>query len=132
MSEELDLSKIVDEVQQMLSSEDGQNQLQGMLEMLTGSATSTENTSDAGQKPSSSHASPFDLFSGAGDVGTLLKLKNIMDAVGNGANDSNAAFLQALKPFLREERRRKLDSAAKILTVTKALKAFKDSGIGGV
>lgn len=131
MSEEIDLSKAISEVQQMLSSDDGQNQLQNLIKSLSGGEAESEN-STFDEERSSSGAPPLDLFSGLGDAATLLKIKSVMDTVGRGGEDSNAAFLKALKPFLKEERRRKLDSAAKILTVTKALKAFKDLGIGGV
>ena len=131
MSDEIDLSKAISEVQQMLSSDDGQNQLQSLIKSLSGGETKNEeSTFDEERGPSGT--SPIDLFSGLGDAGTLLKIKSVMDMVGSGGEDSNAAFLKALKPFLKEERRRKLDSAAKILTVTKALKAFKELGIGGV
>ncbi|MBQ9737761.1 MAG: hypothetical protein IJV86_05135 [Clostridia bacterium] len=131
MLDEIDLSKAISEVQQMLSSDDGQNQLQSLIKSLSGGEEKNEE-STFNEERGSSETAPLDLFSGLGDAATLLKIKSVMDAVGSGGEDSNAAFLKALKPFLKEERRRKLDSAAKILTVTKALKAFKDLGIGGV
>ncbi len=131
MLDEIDLSKAISEVQQMLSSDDGQNQIQSLIKSLSGGEAKNEDSTLEGESGSSG-AAPFDLFSGLGDAATLLKIKSVMETVGNGGEDSNAAFLKALKPFLKEERRRKLDSAAKILTITKALKAFKDLGIGGV
>lgn len=131
MAEELDLSKALEEVQQMLSSEDGQEQIQNLLGMLSGQGE--ENESAAKEEPQKTDPS-FDinnLMSGLGDIETLMKIKNVMGAMNSQKNDSNAAFLQALRPFLKKERRDKIDKAAKLLTITNALKAFKNSGLGG-
>lgn len=128
MSEELDLSKAITEVQQMLSSEDGQNQIGELIKKLTGG----EETKTEAQEALNVDDGSFDMFSKIGDMATILKIKGIVDSLNNGKNDKDAEFLNSIKPFLKEDRRKKLDSAAKILTVTKAIRVFKDLGIGGV
>lgn len=133
MSEEFDFSKAIAEVQQMLSSEEGENQIQNLLGMLTGSSKEdAEGASSVNANLTAGDKGQADLLSGLGDIEMLMKLQSVMNIVGNQKNDSNAAFLQSLKPFLKAERRDKLDRAAKILTVTKAIKAFKELGLGGV
>ncbi len=128
MSEELDLSKAITEVQQMLSSEDGQNQIGELIKKLTGG----EEKDSEEQNTLNDSDGSFDMFSKMGDMATILKIKGIMESLNSGKNDHDAAFLNSIKPFLKEERRKKLDSAAKVLTLTKAIKVFKDLGIGGV
>lgn len=128
MSEEFDLSRAIAEVQQMLSTEEGENKIQGLLGMLSGGGNE-ENGDIATPATDNSH---HDILSGLGDVEMLMKLQSVMSMMGNQKNDSNAAFLQSLRPFLKEDRRQKLDRAAKILSVTKAIKAFKDMGLGGI
>ncbi len=126
MSEEFDLSQAVEKVQQMLSSEEGEAQIQNLLGMLTGGAE------DAAEPKQESTSGIGDMLSGMPDLETLMKMKNIMSLLGNQKNDTNTAFLNSLKPFLKKDRRQKLEQATKLMSVAKAIKLFKDSGIGGI
>lgn len=135
MAEETDFSKAIEQVKAMLSSDEGESQIQGIIEMLSGGqkqgsdGDSGDDEQDASQTAANSAA---DIFSGIGDIENIMKIKNILGAVKSQRNDSNAAFLQALKPFLSKSRQAKVDNAAKILKATQAIKLFKDSGLGGV
>ena len=129
MAEETDFSKAIEQVKAMLSSEDGENQIQSILGMLTGGQDDTKSEAS----PSATDTGDIDdMLSGMGDIENIMKLKNMLGRAESLKNDSNTAFLQALKPFLSESRQSKLDSAAKILNMTKMLKLLKDSGLGGV
>lgn len=135
MAEELDFSKAIEQVKTMLSSEEGEAQIQGILDMLSGGQNEAGEAPLEESREAPSKALPnsaTDILSGLGDMENLMKIKSIMGAVGNKKNDSNVAFLQALKPFLSENRQSKLEGAAKILNVTRAIKALKDAGLGGV
>ena len=134
MAEETDFSKAIEQVKAMLSSEDGENQIQSILGMLAG-GQSDNIESDENSAPNASStdvAGIGDMLSGMGNVETIMKLKNALGSAGSLKGDSNTAFLQALRPFLSESRQNKIDSAAKILNMTKMLKLLKDSGLGGV
>lgn len=129
MADEIDFSKAIEQVKEMLSSDEGGNQLQGIFNMLKGDGGEANNNCSNGNTPFSalpSGDSP-DLLSGLGDMATLMKLQKIMSALSQQKNDSNTVFLQSLKPFLSPSRQSKLDDAAKILSVSKAIKAFKES-----
>ncbi len=130
MSEELDLAQAMNQVQQMLSTEEGEAQIQNLLSMLTGGGDN-ESTNQA-REQATQDFNPGDLLSGMSDIETIMKIKNIMSLLGNQKNDTNATFLNSLKPFLKKERQQKLEQATKFLSVAKAIKLFKDSGIGGV
>lgn len=140
MAEELDLSKAISEVQQMLSSEEGENQIQSLLGMLTGGGQNSDAETETRPDADTAGANPLSFLTGGkaetsaglGDIEMIMKIKDVMSAVNSQKSNSNTAFLQALRPFLKEERREKLDKAAKIISVTKAMKMFKDLGLGGV
>lgn len=134
MAEETDFSKAIEQVKEMLSSEDGENQIQSILGMLTGGQSNSAETDEKSTTNASSVdvAGLGDMLSGMGNIETIVKLKNALGSAGSLKGDSNTAFLQALRPFLSESRQNKIDSAAKILNMTKMLKLLKDSGLGGV
>ncbi len=127
MSEEFDLSGAIEQVQQMLSSEEGEAQIQNILGMLSGGGEGEQTQTQTG-----GGFNPADLLSGMSDIETIMKIKNVMSMLGNQKNDANAAFLNSLKPFLKSERRHKLEQASKLLSVAKAMRLFKNSGLGGV
>ncbi len=132
MSEEFDLSGAIEQVQQMLSSQEGEAQIQNLLGMLAGGSDSETSEQPQAQSSSNGGFNPADLLSGMSDIETIMKIKNIMSALGNQKNDANTAFLNSLKPFVKRERRQKLEQAAKLMSVAKAMRLFKDSGLGGI
>ena len=131
MSEGLDLNQAIEQVQQMLSSKEGEAQIQNLLGMLAG-GESGENSENTEQSKEDGGFNPMDLLSGMSDIETIMKIQKVMSVLGNQKDDTNAAFLNSLKPFLKKERRKKVEQAAKLMSVAKVIKVFKDSGIGGV
>ena len=59
----------------------------------------------------------------------MIKLGNVMSAMKTTGNSKNAALLYALKPYLRESRQEKTDSAVKIMGMVKAFALLKDSDL---
>ena len=43
------------------------------------------------------------------DMETIIKIKNIMDKINNKKNDPRSMLLNSLRPYLKEEKRNKLD-----------------------
>ena len=60
------------------------------------------------------------------DMNTLLKVKSVMEKL-NTSNDPRANLLYSLKPYLREEKKGKLDQYANLLNVAKMADLFKDN-----
>ncbi len=60
------------------------------------------------------------------DMNTIMKMKSVMDKL-NTSNDPRSNLLQSLKPYLREERKSKVDQYANLLNVAKIADLFKDS-----
>ena len=57
------------------------------------------------------------------DMNTVMKMKSIMDKM-NTSNDPRTNLLNSLKPYLREERKSKLDQYANLMNVAKIAELF--------
>ena len=123
MSDGQNLSNAVDMLKNMLGSEEGQQQIQGIVSMLGGESSgnaqseSSENSENSENKPSNFNAD---------DAEMMMKLQKVMSAAKSAENGREAAFLRALAPLLRPERRDKLNNAVKILGMSRAIKIFTD------
>lgn len=60
------------------------------------------------------------------DMNTILKMKSVMDKL-NDSNDPRSNLLYSLKPYLREEKKGKLDQYANLLNVAKIADLLKDN-----
>ncbi len=60
-------------------------------------------------------------------LGALTKLAPLMN--GFSADDEVSRLLEALRPFLGEEKRRRLDQAARLMRLIKVIPLIKDSGL---
>lgn len=60
------------------------------------------------------------------DMATVLKMKSIMENL-NNKNDPRSNLLYSLKPYLREEKRGKVDQYANLLNVAKIADLLKDN-----
>lgn len=60
------------------------------------------------------------------DMNTVLKMKSVMEKM-NNSNDPRSNLLYSLKPYLREERKEKLDQYANLLNVAKIADILKDT-----
>ena len=129
MGENFDFSKAIEKVQEMLSDEQGQSQIENLLGMFAANQESSE-TPDL---PKDNSLSLQNLpSSGDGlDFNTIMKIQKIIQAMNNQSDNTKTTFLNSLKPFFSKERREKLDQATKILKITAVLKALKNSE-GGV
>ena len=134
MAEEFDFSKGIEQLQEMLSTKEGEEQIQSILGSLMGSASDTSadegnpTPTDTNGTDVSGQNGAGNIFSGLGNIDTLMKIQKVMNTVSSTKDSAAASFLQALKPYLSKERRNKVDQAAKLIAVTKALKAFKELG----
>lgn len=68
---------------------------------------------------------PFPDLGNLGDLGDLGKLTRLMGLFqqGNALDPEAAALLNALRPFLRPERQRKLDRAIRLAALSQTLRA---------
>ena len=126
-SNEFDFSSAIEQIQNMMNSDDGQAKLNNIINAFMGSEN--DNISAAGEG-----GAPFgsDNLGGFGDLNQMdmmIKLGSIMSSIKSQQTGRSAQLLYAIKPYLRESRQSKTDGAIKIMGMVKAFAAIKDSGI---
>lgn len=114
MSNEVDLSGAVDMLKEMLSGDEGKQQIQNIIGMFGGG-----DNSEAQQAPAQ-QGGGFD------NIEMMLKLQKVMAVMNSGESAKQTMFLQSLRELLRPERRGSVDNAVKFLGVGRAIKAFKE------
>ncbi len=62
------------------------------------------------------------------DINTILKMKQIMDAMNTNKDDPRSNLLMSLKPYLKSSRREKVDQYVKLFSLGKAFEAFNILG----
>ncbi len=75
--------------------------------------------------------SPSDSGSGGGDggldIGMLLGLQGLLGSM--SAEDNSTKLLAALKPYLADSRKSKVDRAIKILRIVKMIPSLREAGL---
>lgn len=89
-----------------------------MLQNFSNAMASNQNktTNDSTKNNSSNNSNNFD-FSNL-DINTIMKMKSVMEKM-NTSNDPRSNLLNSLKPYLREERKGKLDQYSNIMNIAK-------------
>ena len=87
------------------------------------SSSSSSETNNTNSNTSSNSNSNLD-FSNI-DMNTILKMKSIMEKM-DSSDDPRSNLLYSLKPYLREERKQKVDQYANLLNVAKIAELLKN------
>ncbi len=113
MAEEMDFSGLADIIGELLSSEEGQQQVQSVLSMLGGEKT---------EKPQ-----PGIATGGINpdNIQMIMKLQQVMSLVNSSQNCKQTAFLNSLREILSPERRGRVDNAVKLFGTCKAIDAIR-------
>ncbi len=130
MEETPDFSAAIEKVQEMLSTSDGQNQIQNLISALSASAEDSSTSCDSANHNNILPDSLSALGNGL-DFDTITKISGIMQAMNARENNPTNTFLHSLKPFLTKNRQEKLEQASKLLKITSVLKAFNSKEKGG-
>ena len=97
--------------------------IQNFSSMMSQNKQNTSNQDSSSNKNSNNNNS-FD-FSQI-DMNMILKMKSVMENL-NNSNDPRSNLLQSLKPYLREEKRGKVDQYSNLLNIAKIADVFKDN-----
>ena len=107
----------------LLSDPDAMAQVVSMAQTLSQQFGSPVQ-SDAPSAPTPSNAdNPLSLLSGI-DPALLLRLVPVLQQVNRSESNETAAFLQALRPFLKPSRRDKVERACQLARVIHLAKIF--------
>lgn len=137
-------NNLEDVLSQLLSSEDGKSSLEDLLKMLNSpdsnekkhpepqNEENDENRSDEenheyySKSENKSDGDGDDFFGGI-NFDAIMGLGAMFSQMNKP--DKNTALLLALKPHLREENQRKIDSAVKLFKLFSMLPLLKESGL---
>ena len=101
--------------------------IQNFSSMMSSNKENTNNSNnnnDSNKSNNQNSNSNFD-FNNI-DMNTILKMQSIMSKM-NNSNDPRSNLLQSLKPYLREERKAKVDQYANLLNVAKIAELFNNT-----
>ncbi len=107
--------------------------LKNVSNIMNGNANMNENqhndkevvdtdTNDHSSSNSSNHTFDFSKI----DMNTMLKMKSVMEKM-NQTADPRSNLLQSLKPYLRDEKKSKLDQYANILNMANIIELFNQN-----
>lgn len=90
-----------------------------MIDSIMGIVNNNENTHDNKQN-SKSNTSKSDNSSSSIDFDTLMRMKNIMDKM-NSQDNPRSKLLLSLKPYLKDERKNKIDQYIQLSKIIEIL-----------
>ena len=96
------------------------------FEEFTSSFNSSQNYDNNGQNYTDSGDNPFSNI----DMNTILKIKQVMEGINNNKNNPRSNLLFSLKPYLRPERRAKLDTYIQLFNIGTIMENFKSNSGG--
>lgn len=110
----------------ILSSPETMGQIMALANSLSGGGEDSQETSEPAQQDAALQSGQGErllssLLQGM-DSGTMQKLMALWGEYRRG-DDEKARLLQALKPFLREERQEKLDRAVQIARISRVIRS---------
>ena len=92
----------------------GDNAEEKIQSVLSALGNNEANKSESSPNPPDNSLSSFN----ADTLESIGKLKSIIDGMGN-SNDTRSNLLMSLKPYMRSERQKSIDSAIKLLNLSK-------------
>lgn len=120
------------QVNQMLQNGNIPDELKNIVNNMNNSSTANENSSTASSKNVSnnnnSDSSSSDFNFSDIDINTILKMKQVMEAMNSNKDDPRANLLLSLKPYLKKSRQDKVEQYVKLFGIGKAFEAFGSLG----
>ena len=103
-----------------LLGDNAEEKIQNVLSSLSSEAPK-ENLPAVSEPPVNTAPSVSDN----GGLEYVMRIKGIIDELGHQNNDSRSNLLLSLKPFMRGSRQQSIDSAVRLLNLTKLTSLFK-------
>lgn len=100
--------------------------IQNFSSMMNNQTVNSPDGGNSGGSTSSNASSSGGFDFSQIDMNTIMKMKSVMDNF-NNKNDPRSNLLYSLKPYLREEKRGKVDQYANLLNVAKIADLLKDN-----
>lgn len=104
-----------------LLGENADEKIKSVLSSLSSDTDSGDFSTPNQNQPVIKHTSAIDSSS----IESIAQIKNIVENLTNSSNDSRASLLLSLKPYMRSSRQSSIDTAIKILNISKLSGLFK-------
>ncbi len=132
-----DMSDIFQKMNDMLKNNQIPEDVKNMLNQFTSSSStnsSESNISSSNEPEGSSRETSSSDNNQAEipnfDIGTMLKMKSIIDSMNKQQNDPRANLLRSLKPYLKNSRKEKVDQYIKLFSMGKVFEMINPLGGG--
>lgn len=132
-----DMSDIFQKMNDMLKNNQIPEDVKNMLNQFTSSSStnsSESNISSSNEPEGSSRETSSSDNNQAEipnfDIGTMLKMKSIIDSMNKQQNDPRANLLRSLKPYLKNSRKEKVDQYIKLFSMGKVFEMINRLGGG--
>ena len=121
-----------DKLNALLNSPGAMEKVMGMARALGGSPKEPTGAQSSIEQPAAESEGLGGLFNSLSDIDPAI-LAGVMKLVNEYTRqgDEKEALFMALKPYLREERREKMDRAAKIIKLARTAKTGYQTFFGG-
>ena len=125
-----DMDDIFQKLNSIISDKETADNLKNIINNFNTSSTSTSqapyDSTDKKSQNNSENNSSSEIPNF--DINTILKLKKIMDKFNSSQNDSRANLLLALKPYLADSKKEKIDLYIKFLKIANVVEAMDLNG----
>ena len=137
-----DMSNIFQKMNDMLKNNQIPEDVKNMLNQFTSgssnnssSDTSAKNDISSSNEPEGSSRETSSADNNQAeipnfDIGTMLKMKSIIDSMNKQQNDPRANLLRSLKPYLKNSRKEKVDQYIKLFSMGKVFEMINPLGGG--
>lgn len=114
------MADIMDTLKDLLG-DNAEEKINSVMGMLSSSGAASDK-SDAAREDS---APGTDSPAAAISPELLIQTQKLMQQLSSGGNDDRSNLLMSLKPYMRENRKKSIDSAVKLLNIARLSHLFK-------
>ena len=100
--------------------------IQNFSSMMSGNNNNSNNNNNNQNNSSNNQNSTNNFDFSNIDMNTILKMQSIMSKM-NNSNDPRSNLLQSLKPYLRDEKRNKIDQYSNLLNMANLIELFNQN-----
>ena len=117
--------EMISNLASMLQSNNSQNTSNSSIPNFSFYLSNRNENNSSSQTNNSDENNNSNIFSGNLDFETILKMKSIMETF-NKKDDPRSNLLYSLKPYLRENKQKKLDQYVNLFKITQVTSLFKN------
>lgn len=113
----------------MLNGKEVPNNIKEMFSSIMNNSNSSCNSPEEASRINSKESSPNIDFSGI-DIGTIMKMQELVKAMNSEQSNSRSNLLRSLKPYLKPSRQEKVEQYIQLLNMEKVIELMNNSGGG--